>query len=465
MKKFITVFSFFVLVQTSNAAHLVGGEITYTCIGNNLYTIRLVVYRDCNSTGAQLDPTSSIGIYDGIQPTLLHNLSVNKGPTIPVPSSTGNPCLQAPPNICTEYAVYTTTITLPARANGYVITYQRCCRSATISNIPTPDDWGSTLVARIPPNDQCNRSPQWNSLPPIVLCNQELLSIPSSATDPNGDSLHYSLCSPLHGGGKGNGSGFNSPMPNPPAPPPYTTIGFLNPATASNPIPGNPSLSINGATGTLTGRPAVPGQFVLTICVEEWRNGAFLNTIRRDYQFYVTNCSGPTITNPQNFTAYSGTGWANFKCKSSDNTATYQWQQSSGAGWSNLSNLGNYTGATSDSLVIIGVTSTMNNYGYRCIVASCTTDTSDVAVLTVANGIGLGESSLQKLTVSPNPTNGIVSLNTSVVGTFELRTLDGRVLESGTAKKEYDLSVYPNGVYNLRLTTNEGTRVLKILRI
>jgi hypothetical protein len=174
-------------------------------------------------------------------------------------------------------------------------------------------------------------------------------------------------------------------------------------------------------------------------------------------------CSS-TINQPQNFTAFSNPGWANFKCKSTDTAATFQWQQSNGAGWSNLSNLGNYSGATSDSLVITGVTSSMNNYGYRCIVASCKADTSDVAVLTVTNGIGLGESKLDKLTISPNPTNGIASLNAPVIGTYELLTLDGRVLESGTAKKEYDLSTYPNGVYNLRLTTDEGSRVLKVVK-
>jgi hypothetical protein len=174
--------------------------------------------------------------------------------------------------------------------------------------------------------------------------------------------------------------------------------------------------------------------------------------------------SSGIMIQPQNFIAYSGTGWANFICTSSDTAATYQWQQSSGAGWSNLSNLGNYNGATSDSLVITGITASMNNYGYRCIVTGCTTDTSNVAVLTVANGIGLGESTLDKLTISPNPTYGVVSMNISVVGTYELLTLDGRILESGTAKKEYDLSVYPNGVYNLRLTTDEGSRVLKVVK-
>jgi len=123
-----------------------------------------------------------------------------------------------------------------------------------------------------------------------------------------------------------------------------------------------------------------------------------------------------------------------------------------------------YYGVNSDTLVITGVTSAMNNYGYRCIVTGCTTDTSDVAVLTVVNGIGLGESTLQKLTVSPNPTAGIVSLNTAVVGTYELLTLDGRLLEFGTAKKDYDLTTYPKGVYHLRLATDEGTRVLKVVK-
>jgi hypothetical protein len=183
-----------------------------------------------------------------------------------------------------------------------------------------------------------------------------------------------------------------------------------------------------------------------------------------DVAVLTVSCPDSLTIQPQNFTAYSSTGWANFKCESTDTAATYQWQQNIGSGWSNLSNFGNYSGTTSDSLVIIGVTSAMNNFGYRCIVESCTTDTSDVAVLTVVNGIGVGESSLQKLTVSPNPTTGVVSLNTSVVGNYEILTLDGRILESGTAKKDYDLTNYPAGIYTLNLTTDEGIKVLKVIK-
>jgi len=184
----------------------------------------------------------------------------------------------------------------------------------------------------------------------------------------------------------------------------------------------------------------------------------------QEIQALFYGCSDSLQSQPQNFTAYSSTGWANFKCESSDTAAMYQWQQSNGAGWINLLNLGHYTGATSDSLVITGISNSMNNYGYRCIVIGCNTDTSDVAVLTVANGIGLGESTLDKLTISPNPTNGLVSLNALVLGTYELLTLDGRILESGKAKKDYDLTTYPKGVYHLRLSTDEGTRVLKVVK-
>lgn len=177
-----------------------------------------------------------------------------------------------------------------------------------------------------------------------------------------------------------------------------------------------------------------------------------------------STCQDSVQLQPQNFTAYAGTGWANFKCGSSDTAATYQWQQSNGAGWFNLSNLGNYNGSTSDSLVITGVTPSMNNFGYRCIIESCETDTTDIAILTVSNGIGLSESAIDLLTISPNPTSGLVSLNIEIDGIYELLTLDGRVLDSGPIKKEYELASLPIGVYNLRFITNEGFKVLKIVK-
>ena len=46
----------------SQAAHLVGGEISYLCLGNNTYRIKLRVYRDCASGGAQFAQQAAIAI-------------------------------------------------------------------------------------------------------------------------------------------------------------------------------------------------------------------------------------------------------------------------------------------------------------------------------------------------------------------------------------------------------------------
>lgn len=278
----LLMFSFFL----SNGAHLVGGEITYTCLGGNNYEIKLRIYRDCNSGGAQFDATVPISIYDASN-NLVQNLMVNKGPTISVSTGTGNPCLSSPPNLCTEYAEYITTTSLPPIPGGYVVTHQRCCRNATISNLVNPDDYGNTYTVVIP-EIPCNSSPDFTTVPPIVLCLGDNLSIDASAIDPDGDSLFYEFCDILTGGS--SGSGGPGVMPNPALAPPYTIIPFATGYSASIPIPGTPPLSIDANTGIISGVATQQGQFVIGICVSEYRNGVLLSNVRRDYQFNVTNC-------------------------------------------------------------------------------------------------------------------------------------------------------------------------------
>jgi gliding motility-associated-like protein len=53
---------------------------------------------------------------------------------------------------------------------------------------------------------------------------------------------------------------------------------------------GGTPLSINSHTGLLTGKPNTIGQFVVGICVEEYRNGVLISTTRRDFQYNVGNC-------------------------------------------------------------------------------------------------------------------------------------------------------------------------------
>ena len=49
MKKqiFLLLFAFSFISFKTYATHIVGGEMSYTCLGDNLYQVKLILYRDC----------------------------------------------------------------------------------------------------------------------------------------------------------------------------------------------------------------------------------------------------------------------------------------------------------------------------------------------------------------------------------------------------------------------------------
>jgi predicted secreted protein len=96
--------------------------------------------------------------------------------------------------------------------------------------------------------------------------------------------------------------------------------------------------------------------------------------------------SPPAITgNPPNRTLCIG-GTTNFPITATNATG-YQWQQNTGSGFVNLSNTAPYSGVTSATLTITGVTAAMSGYTYRCIAIGTGTATSNPATLTVPNTI------------------------------------------------------------------------------
>lgn len=288
---FLLVLALF-FALSAEAAHLVGGHISYTCQGGNNYEIRLRIYRDCAGGGAAFDANARFAIYETNNPvTPILVLNPAKGPTIPVPAnSTGNPCITPPPGLCTEYAEYVASATLPPTVGGYTITHQRCCRNTSITNISTAGV-GNTYTTTIPSLDTtCNSSPEYTSIAPIVLCMNEPQNLKLDVTELDGDSLYFELCEILEGGGSVGGAGCATTIPNPPCPPPYTPVTFLAPFTSSNPLPAVPAMAVDPQTGVLTGTPNQIGQYVFGVCVSEYRNGVFMSTTRLDYQFNVTSC-------------------------------------------------------------------------------------------------------------------------------------------------------------------------------
>lgn len=298
------------VVLPGQARHIIGGVMSYECLGNNNYRFTLRVYRDCNCTNcAELDAVAEIGVYRCTSAGDCGGQSqANPYDEISVPLSQQSfvdepdyPCL-VPPNVCGEEGVYEFTLNLPPNGtDSYFISYQRCCRNVTIDNLINPEDAGATYTIELTPAAMalCNSSPSFDTYPPIIICNDTPLSYDHSATDPDGDLLVYEFCSPLLGGGPlldpvfYNTCGGANPIPA--CPPPYNFVTFEAPAfSPSQPMGGDPIISINPNTGLITGTPTLQGQFVVGVCVSEYRNGQLLSRVFRDFQFNVASCD-PTV--------------------------------------------------------------------------------------------------------------------------------------------------------------------------
>ncbi|MBI1223927.1 MAG: T9SS type B sorting domain-containing protein [Bacteroidetes bacterium] len=279
---------FFSMPLLSKATHIVGGEITYTCLGNETYEIKFTIFRDCYNGQPWFDNPASIGIFDVESNMLVDEILIPLDPTLndTLNPDLGSECFVAPPNVCVHTTSYTVTKSLPYSDNGYYLAYQRCCRNNTISNLINPENVGSTYSIIIGPKalQECNSSPVFNNWPPLYLCVNQPFAIDQSAIDPDGDSLVYRLCNPL------TGADPMDPMPQPPNSPPYMPVPWSPPYNVNDQIGGSPAMAIDPVTGLLTGKPNLIGQFVIGLCVDEYRNGELIGSKRRDYQVNIGVC-------------------------------------------------------------------------------------------------------------------------------------------------------------------------------
>jgi gliding motility-associated-like protein len=286
MRHFLSLCLTALVTLSSNATHIIGGEIYYDHLGGDQYRVFLKLYRDCgpgNANNTQYDAAATIGVFGGDGSTLFtQSLPFPGAERVPVVLD--NPCLTAPPSICVELAIYTGVFSLPARPDGYHLTYQRCCRTPTIINIPNADDLGLTCTVRIPGTENsANSAARFEVYPPIVLCLNEALSFDHSATDPDGDELVYELCTPYNGGTPGD------PIPTPTAPP-YVEIPWATGFSEGYQMDTDPAIAIDASTGLLTLRPTLAASYTVAIRVKEFRNGVLLSETRRDFRFDVVPC-------------------------------------------------------------------------------------------------------------------------------------------------------------------------------
>ncbi len=302
-------FCFMLFSNNINATHVVGGDLTYKCLGNSRYEVTLEFRRDCfnGASNAQFDDPAAIAIFD--QNGFLVEI-LGQGGMMFIPFAADDTlneivtseCNVIGGDVCTQTTTYRDTVILPFRTGGYFLSYQRCCRNATLNNIVDPLNTGATYWVRLTEKaiNECNSTPVFNDWPVSFICVDDTLMFDHSATDIDGDSLVYELCAPSTGATR------MFPKPVPPASPPYGIVDYNFGFSANRPLGTNVPMEINAQTGQLFAVPDKVGQFLIGICVREFRDGELLSEVKRDFEFNVRVCGRtPEVmfeTNPLNFT-------------------------------------------------------------------------------------------------------------------------------------------------------------------
>ena len=180
--------------------------------------------------------------------------------------------------------------------------------------------------------------------------------------------------------------------------------------------------------------------------------------------YSIPICQDTIRQQPQSNTFSTVPGDAYFAVTHSDTAATFQWQLNTGTGWSNLSDLGIYSGTTTDSVILTGITLSLNNYGFRCLVNSCNMDTTDLATLTVVANFGVSEV-VEDIIVSPNPTSGLLNIVLTSSAEYEVFNINGQRVAQGKTEGQIDITNLPTGSYQLIINNDDGLSTHTIQKI
>ena len=286
----------------SLATHQVGGQLEMQAIGNvpGRYRIIVTQYFEDGTPGiARQASTGRLGIFRKSDNVLVRSFDVNEtGRRQPVIYA--NEFCAQQRNLKFVVSTYEATLQLEpatyADPQGYYISYQTRNRNAGLNNIRTPDQVGFTFYLEFPALMQNGQpvsysSPHFGPINGEYVCLGEPFSFAFGGTDADNDELRYSMVTPLDQKGTGNATSTVSAGP-------YPDVSWLAGFSATNAIPGNPTLSVGPRNGQLSVTATQMGLFVFAVKVEEYRNGVKIGEVRRDFQFLVIECPPQTTPNP-----------------------------------------------------------------------------------------------------------------------------------------------------------------------
>lgn len=267
----LVVLASFLFSVEAYSSHAAGMDISYECISqganSDTYKVTLKFYRDCEGISAPSSHPLNYSSSCGSGSTTLYQV----GSAIDINPNCVSYC-SGGVGFGVEQYTYEATITL-SHCSDWVLSVCESTRNAAISTISSPGLEDLCIQATINNTTYCNNSPTFSQYPTPFICTGNLYCYNNGAIEIDGDSLVYSLITPLN---TGNGG----------------TVSYIAPYSASNPVGGGSSF--DPVTGNLCVTPTSVISGVLAIKVSEYRNGILIGSIIRDIQINAFNCGAIT---------------------------------------------------------------------------------------------------------------------------------------------------------------------------
>lgn len=299
----IAIYCLIFIGSSAYADHFVGYDMALVNIKNpngtptDTYKWVMKIFRDVNGIPIPNSATFQIYTPANVSVGTFTCTKINPQTFLTYPPEE---CPPAQAQLAVEVGVYESPIINYSSLNnttGYFVSSSSCCRNIGIVNVPAPSwSYGITFTMDFPRLNagsptRYNSSPEFKKNPLTFFCVGKPYTLNWLVTDPDGDSLVFSLAQPLDDG----------PGTKPFDLIPYEAGYNLN----YNIIDGVPDLTINPSTGIINFIPTRAGKYLVAFKVDEYRKISGVPTkigsIRREYQLEVVVCpEAPPVTEDNN---------------------------------------------------------------------------------------------------------------------------------------------------------------------
>ncbi|MFM9052619.1 MAG: T9SS type A sorting domain-containing protein [Bacteroidota bacterium] len=295
----------------SKASHLAGADLTYQSLGNGTYLVTYTLYRDCDGITVGTQAFLSIASASCGLPTQSVTMTQvpGTGQEITPSCTTSTTTCNGGTSPGIQQYQYTALVSLPSPCPDWHLWVDDCCRNNAINTVQNAAGEGLYIEAYLDNTIYESSSPTFSNIPIVFFCIGQTNYFNHGAVDSDGDSLAYYFIPPRNA--------ENDPV--------LFTAGH----STAQPLISNPPMTIDAVTGDVQIDPTQPEIGIMSVLVEEYRNGELIGRVMRDIQVYTVACSNtlPSISGVNGSTSFSASACAGaaplcFNINSDDGNST-----------------------------------------------------------------------------------------------------------------------------------------------